>query len=244
MKKVIVLVFLFFAIACFAQVKIFYPNGYEDVGKVALTFDDGPGKATEKILEILKEKNVKASFFMLGIRVQKNPAGAKAVASAGHEIANHTYRHINFYVYKGKDKTDRIEKELLRSENIIKKATGIKPFLVRFPYGYSKPDAVEVAKKHNYCVINWSFGCDWEKITSGEMHDKYKKAIKNGAIFLMHDLHENEKMLSFLSDFIDEIKQMNYEIVLVSELLNLKRNRYFDSVCSKKDGDSSGINAM
>jgi peptidoglycan/xylan/chitin deacetylase (PgdA/CDA1 family) len=234
MKKIIVLVFLFFTVICFAQVKTFYSNGYEDVGKVALTFDDGPGKATEKILEILEEKNVKASFFMLGTRVRKNPNGANAVAAAGHEIANHTCRHINFYAYKGKDKTDRIEKELLSGGNIIKKVTGFEPFLVRFPYGYSKSDAVEVAKKHNCCVINWSFGCDWEKITAGEMHDKYKKAIKGGAIFLMHDLHKNEKVLSFLSDFIDEIKQMNYEIVPVSELLNLERDRYFDSAGSKK----------
>ncbi|MDR0820305.1 MAG: polysaccharide deacetylase family protein [Endomicrobium sp.] len=234
MKKFIVLILLFFAGVCFAQVKTFYSDGSKDIGKVALTFDDGPGKATEKILEILEEKNVKASFFMLGVSVQKNPAGAKAVAAAGHEVANHTYGHINFYAYKDKDKTDKMEKELLRSENIIKEATGVEPFLVRFPYGYSKSDAVEVAKKYDCCLINWSFGCDWEKITAGEMHDKYKKAIKNSAIFLMHDLHENEKVLSFLSDFIDEIKQMGYEIVPVSELLNLKRDRYFDFADSEK----------
>ncbi|WP_096525915.1 hypothetical protein [Candidatus Endomicrobiellum trichonymphae] len=76
-------------------------------------------------------------------------------------------------------------------------------------------------KKYNCCII----GCDWKKITAGEIYDKYKKAIKNSAIFLMHDLYENEKVLSFLSDFIDDIKQMGYEIVSVSELLNLERDR-------------------
>jgi peptidoglycan/xylan/chitin deacetylase (PgdA/CDA1 family) len=229
MKKNIVLVLLFFAVTCFAQIKTFYSNGSENDAKVALTFDDGPNKATKRILEILKEKNVKASFFMLGVRVRKNPIVAKAVAVAGHEIANHTYGHINFYIYKDKDKIDKMEKELLHGESVIKAATGVEPFLVRFPYGYSKPDAVEAAKRHGCCVVNWSFGCDWEKITAGEMHNKYKKAIKNGAIFLMHDLQENEKVLSFLSDFIDEIKQMGYEIVTVSEILNLKHGRYFDS---------------
>jgi peptidoglycan/xylan/chitin deacetylase (PgdA/CDA1 family) len=229
MKKNIVLVLLFFAVSCFAQIKTFYSNGPENGARVALTFDDGPNKATKKILEILKEKNVKASFFMLGVRVRKSPISAKAVAVAGHEIANHTYEHINFYIYKDKDKIDKMEKELLHGENIIKAATGVQPFLVRFPYGYSKSDAVEAAKRHDCYVINWSFGCDWKKITAGEMHDKYKKAIKNGAIFLMHDLHENKKVLSFLSDFIDEIKQMGYEIVPVSELLNLKQDRHFDS---------------
>jgi peptidoglycan/xylan/chitin deacetylase (PgdA/CDA1 family) len=69
-------------------------------------------------LEILKEKNVKASFY----------ASAKAIVAAGHEIVNHTYGHINFYVYKNKDKTDKMEKELLHSRNIIKDATGVEPF--------------------------------------------------------------------------------------------------------------------
>ncbi len=56
-----------------------------------------------------------------------------------------------------------MEKELLHGENIIKAATGVQPFLVRFPYGYSKSDAVEAAKRHDCYVINWSFDCDWEK---------------------------------------------------------------------------------
>ncbi len=104
MKKNIVLVLLFFAVSCFAQIKTFYSNGPENGARVALTFDDGPNKATKKILEILKEKNVKASFFMLGVRVRKSPISAKAVAVAGHEIANHTYEHINFTFTKIKIK--------------------------------------------------------------------------------------------------------------------------------------------
>ena len=59
---------------------------------------------------------------MLGVNMWKNPAGAKVVAAAGHEIANHTYGHINFYTYKDKDKTDKIEKELLHSGNINKRS--------------------------------------------------------------------------------------------------------------------------
>jgi peptidoglycan/xylan/chitin deacetylase (PgdA/CDA1 family) len=155
--------------------------------------------------------------------VKSKPDAAKALAVAGHEIANHTYKHVNFYAYKGKDKIAKIEKEILYSEDIIKRVTGAEPFLIRFPYGYSKYDAVEIARKHGRCVINWSFGCDWEKMSSKEMLDRYKKAVKNGAIFLMHDLPKNDKLLLFLGDFIDELKKLNYEIVTVSELLNLER---------------------
>jgi peptidoglycan/xylan/chitin deacetylase (PgdA/CDA1 family) len=223
MKKIIILMFLLFSVACPSQTKTFYAEGSKDIRKVSLTFDDGPGKATEKILGILKENNIKATFFMLGVRVQNDPEGAKAVLASGHEIANHTYEHINFYTYKGEDKAIKIEKELLKSEKIIRDTLGVKPVLARFPYGYAKPDALTTAKNNGYYVINWSFGTDWENMSAEEMHAKYKEAIKNGAIFLMHDLSKNDKVLSFLSVFISEIKEAGYEIVTVSELLNFGR---------------------
>jgi peptidoglycan/xylan/chitin deacetylase (PgdA/CDA1 family) len=223
MKKIIVLMLLLFSVECFSQNRTFYAQGSKDTKKVALTFDDGPGKATEKILGILKENNIKATFFMLGVGVQNDPAIAKTVLASGHEIANHTYEHINFYAYKGEDKAIKIEKELLRGEKIIKDVLGVKPVLVRFPYGYAKPDAIKTAENNGYHVINWSFGADWEKVSAKEMHAKYKKAVKNGAIFLMHDLPKNDKVLSFLGAFISEIKEAGYEIVTISQLLNFNR---------------------
>ena len=64
---------------------------------IALTFDDGPGLNTEEILKILDDKQVKATFFMLGNSIEKRPDLVKEVYSKGHEIANHTYNHINFF---------------------------------------------------------------------------------------------------------------------------------------------------
>ncbi|MDR1784786.1 MAG: polysaccharide deacetylase family protein [Endomicrobium sp.] len=223
MKRIVVFIFLFFTnlCVCFAQTKIFYSDGPKNVKKIALTFDDGPSKATKKILAILKKKGIRATFFLVGIRVEANPDIVKAIVSAGHEVANHTYQHINFYSYNVENKTDKVERELLQGKNAIRKITNVETFLVRFPYGYSKSDAVEVARRYGCHVINWSFGCDWKKITVEEMHNKYRKAVRNGAIFLMHDLNESSKVLLFLSDFIDELKKSGYEIVTVSELLKL-----------------------
>jgi peptidoglycan/xylan/chitin deacetylase (PgdA/CDA1 family) len=221
MKKITSIFALICLVACFSNAKFFYANGSPDVKKVALTFDDGPGKATKRVLEILKEKNVKATFFMLGIRVENDTQTAKEVVAAGHEIGNHTYEHINFYAYKNDDKKSKIEKEILRTKEVIKNKLGIDTYLMRFPYGYSKPDALEIAQRNEYYVINWSFGMDWKNVPAQEMHEKYKQALINGAIFLMHDLPKNEKVLSFLRDFIDEIREKGYEIVTVSELLNL-----------------------
>jgi peptidoglycan/xylan/chitin deacetylase (PgdA/CDA1 family) len=222
MKKLLASVLIFFVGICFLYAKTFYAEGSNNIKKLALTFDDGPGQATEKILKILEEKNVKATFFMLGVKVKEFPQLAKAVLDAGHEIANHTYRHINFYTYKDKDKINKIEKELLHSGKIITDTLNIDTFLVRFPYGYSKPDALKIAKENNYYVINWTFGIDWKPMSIQEMHSGYKKAIRNGAIFLMHDITKDDKIVLFLSELIDEIKEKGYEVVTVSELLNLK----------------------
>jgi peptidoglycan/xylan/chitin deacetylase (PgdA/CDA1 family) len=223
MKKINIVFTVICLVACFSNAKIFYANGYPGVMKVALTFDDGPGKATKRVLEILKEKNVKATFFMLGIRVENDTETAKEVVADGHEIGNHTYEHVNFYSYKVADKISKMEREILQAKKVIKDKLGVDTYLMRFPYGYSKPEGLEVAQKQGYYVINWSFGMDWENVSAQEMHIKYKQAIKNGAIFLMHDLPKNDKILSFLGDFIDEIRAEGYEIVTVSELLNLKQ---------------------
>jgi len=224
-------ILIFTALLCFAasQVladtgKVFYTDGPADQKKVALTFDDGPGKNTERILEILKEKNVKATFFMLGVSVAGHPDLAKEVVAAGHEIGNHTYGHVSFFAYKGADREAKMDSEISKGENAIKKATGITPVIMRYPYGYSKKEAIAVAKKRGYKVINWTFGCDWEKNhTAEEMHQKYLGALKNGAIFLMHDLNGNPRVPEFLGKFIDEIREKGYEIVTVSELLDFDK---------------------
>lgn len=215
--------FLFVSIVSAENIKTFYSDGPRTSRKIALTFDDGPGFSTNKVLDILNEKGVKATFFILGSQTVKNPQDAKRIAEEGHEIASHTYGHINFYSYAGEDKKEKIESELIKAEEVIEKATGIKPFLVRYPHGYARPDAIAAAKKRGYFVINWTFGCDWERgITAEEMRERYRADVKNGAIFLMHDSIKNSKAVSFLSDFIDEIKEKGYDIVTVSELLDLK----------------------
>ena len=159
---------------------------------------------------------------MLGVSVASNPALAKTILNKGHEIANHTYKHINFYAYEGENKFFKMEQEILKAEDIIKNTLGVKTFLVRFPNGYAREDAISTSKKLGYYVINWSFGTDWKDILASQMYLKYKKAITSGAIFLMHDLFKNEKVISFLGDFIDDIKNEGYEIVTISELLDIK----------------------
>ena len=89
MKKINIVFTVICLFAYFSTAKTFYANGYPEIKQVALTFDDGPRKATKRVLEILKEKNVKATFFMLGVRVENYTETAKEVAAAGHEVVIH-----------------------------------------------------------------------------------------------------------------------------------------------------------
>ncbi|MDR2192514.1 MAG: polysaccharide deacetylase family protein [Endomicrobium sp.] len=208
----------------FAQDKIFYSCGSKDAKKTALSFDDGPGASTLQTLEILKKKGVKATFFMLGNNAAKHPKLARRVADDGHEIANHTYSHINFYSYKEEDKSSKIESELVKSDEAIFNASGVKPYLVRYPYGYCGQDALDAAKKNNYKAVNWSFGMDWKAgVSVQSMKEQYIKALKPGVIFLLHDSPKNAKELGFLEDLIDDIIKEKYEIVTVGELLGLSK---------------------
>jgi peptidoglycan/xylan/chitin deacetylase (PgdA/CDA1 family) len=224
MKKIIFYMpCILLCVSCvFAEDKIFYVSGPKGAKRAAISFDDGPGASTVATLDILKKKGVKATFFMLGCNARKNPKFSKAVADGGHEIANHTYSHINFYHYKEDDKLSKIESELTTSGDAIFSVTGAKTYLVRYPYGYNGKDALEAAKKYDYKVVNWTFGADWNAgVSLEDMKMQYLKALKPGAIFLMHDAPKNAKELDFLEWFIDSVRNEGYEIVTVGELLNL-----------------------
>jgi len=221
MKKTLcfISIILLCRLSVFAQDKVFYTSGANNAKKIALSFDDGPGGSTVRVLEILKKKGVKATFFILGDKAAKHPEIARQTADEGHEIASHTHTHMNFYSYAEADKNSKIESGLTKGEKAIFAATGVKPYLVRYPYGYNGKDALDIAKKHNYKVINWTFGMDWKRDSAESMKAQYLKAIKPGAIFLMHDSAENAKVLAFLEDLIDGIIKEGYEIVTIGELL-------------------------
>lgn len=223
MKKILlcILVFLFVFQCVFAKSGDIVYKGNKNKKQIALTFDDGPGKSTLKILKILEDENIKATFFLFGVAVDRHPNLVKEVYDHGHEIASHTYGHFNFYKYDKDDIEYRIKREITKNEKAIGKVIeNYKPSLLRYPHGYTSDLAIQIAKDKGYKIINWTFGCDWElDLTQDQMYKAYKKNIKNGTIFLMHDSWNNENVINFLPDLIKDIKEKGYEIVTVSELI-------------------------
>lgn len=156
--------------------------------RLAITFDDGPTPGvTETVLEELRKRNLKATFFMIGNKAERSKSLAKMVADSGHEIANHTYEHPNLALLSD----DKVRYQLAKAQEVIHDATGHLPTWFRPPYGSFKKQQGIIPRELNLGVTYWSVDpTDWrqpgqQKIISGVVGP----AIP-GSIILMHDLHK------------------------------------------------------
>ncbi len=203
----------------------FASDGKSDRPQIALTFDDGPGgEFTTKILDVLDQYQVKATFFMNGDQVEMRPNIAKEVQKRGHEIGDHTYSHMNFYAYLKKNgignTREKIRSEIKKSKNIIEKTTGVVIKTCRMPHGFNKRWVKEIAEEYGYTLVNWSFGEDWLNIPQEKMASDYLKHVRPGTIFLFHDGgKKREKTVAILPLIIKEARKKNLSIVTVAELL-------------------------
>lgn len=202
-----------------------FTDGSKNKKAVAFTFDDGPGPKTREILDILKKYNVRVTFFMLGDQVKRYPEIAQEVKKSGHEIGNHTYGHINFFRYK--TITDKVKNllydEIIKTEELIQQTCDESTYILRLPHGYCKPWVQSLAKEQGYYLVNWTFGCDWQKISSEKMLQSYLKRIHPGTILLMHDGWPKPPIVNILPQLIEETQKRGLEIVPVGELLELNQ---------------------
>ncbi len=195
-------------------------NGNEKIAY--LTFDDGPtSKSTPKILEILSEENVKATFFVIGKHVKQNPELVKQAYNDGHYIANHGYSHNNNKLYSS---GDSFINEIKSTDLEIGKAIGIDNYsshIFRFPNGYMasafKSQKQQYAKLLNdidYAYIDWNcLNKDSEKkYTNSELLNNLKNSCKNKGtlVILMHDTSDVNETDLVLKDSIDYLKKEGY----------------------------------
>lgn len=208
----------------------FLLTGKEKV--VYLTFDDGPSSIiTPKILNILKEENIVASFFVLGKHVKENPEVVKRAYEEGHFIANHGYSHNPNLLYKSS--SDFIN-EIINTDNEIANAIGSKAYcshVFRFPNGFMSP--IYKRKKKallpslvsiNYNYIDWNaLNKDSEmKYSTSKLLSNLKKSIKGKEtlVILMHDTGDVNKTYDVLKDSIEYLKCQGYEFKNFYEFIN------------------------
>src|SRR5246127_5389250 len=151
---------------------------------IALTFDDGPGPYTDRLLQILKDADAKSTFFLIGNKVAANPAGAKRIADAGMEVGNHTWEHPNMTTIPPED----IPAQFSKASDAIEAATGQRPKLVRTAGGLINDAVLAEAKKQGLADINWDvIPFDWAN-DSNTAATRYMlmTQIKPNSVVLFH----------------------------------------------------------
>lgn len=179
--------------------------------KVALTFDDGPDPdVTSQILATLEKYDAKATFFMLGSRVEYYPEMAMEVAKAGHELGNHSWNHPAL----PKLDDEMLIEEIQGTSEMIQQVTGQPATVFRPPYG-----AVDdrVRSKTNLPVVMWDVDTlDWKHHNPNEILAKVKHTTRPGSIILMHDIHQSTA--DGLDAILAYLQSEGYSFVTVSEL--------------------------
>ena len=150
---------------------------------IALTFDDGPGPGSVELLSALSEYSVSATFFQCGWHVRRNPALAREIAAAGHEIANHTDTHPLLCFHSSQFITDQLE----RAQESLQAATGQTPRWFRAPYGVRWFGLAAAQRACGLTNVMWTaIALDW-KLPEQQIAERLRTRARNGAIFCLHD---------------------------------------------------------
>lgn len=180
--------------------------------KIAITFDDGPNPIyTPLLLEGLKERDVHATFFLLGESAEKYPDLVKQIKSEGHLIGNHTYGHTDL---QNADSL-LIHQEVIKTNEILKKITGEAPQFIRPPYGNHKDNLEDLT---GMVMVLWTIDpLDWCSDDAAAIERRIEEEAHDNGIILMHDSSKSSLMAALTA--IDNLKKAGYEFVTVDEIL-------------------------
>ena len=184
---------------------------------VALTFDDGPHpERTPRILDILREKNVKATFFVIGKNAEKYPDLLRRIDEEGHHIANHSYSHSYLIAFFS---GSRLTKDLARCNDVIFQTIGKTPTLFRPPFGVTNPLYKRALADNGLLSVGWSLrSLDTQAKSRYQLIDKIISNLKKGDIVLLHD--HPSVTADALEDIIEHINTKRFEIEPLSKVIN------------------------
>lgn len=189
------------------------------IKEVALTFDDGPTEFTPKFLDLLKEKNIKATFFCIGKQIEKYPEIFQRIISEGHTIGNHTYSHSK---NTGFLSTSKMIEEIEKCDEVMLKIGNIKTNLYRPPFGVTNPNIAKAIKKTKKNSIGWNVrSLDTVIIDEKKILRRVTKDLKKGSIILLHDT--SEKTYQVLVELLLFLEREKYSTFTVDSLIKLKK---------------------
>lgn len=203
--------------------EVFKMRGSSSEKKVALTFDDVPDNTvTPVVLDILKEMDVKATFFLVGHRAKTHPALVKRIVEEGHVIGNHTYNHPLLT----KAELSKFISQLKDTEQVIELIAGYKPRFFRPPFGEITEEQLKWAGDHGYLVVNWDVDSnDWRGISTKAVEQNVMSTVSSGSIVLQHAGGNGKReylqnTIHALPSIIKKLRAQHYSFVTLPELLN------------------------
>lgn len=199
------------------HLKAFSSNSSLGGKKIAITFDDGPNPYTERVLDILKENNIHATFFCIGSQIEKYPEIFKRIIAENHIVGNHSYSHSNeIGLFSKAEMISEIEK----TDEIIFNYSGKKSSYYRPPFGVTNPNISKALKFTKHKVIGWNIRSLDTKIQSEEkILKRIQKRLAPGSIVLLHDT--SEKTVRVLEQLLVVLSENQYEAVTVETLLKI-----------------------
>jgi peptidoglycan/xylan/chitin deacetylase (PgdA/CDA1 family) len=203
-----------------AEPRITFNSVHVDGPYIAMTFDDGPqAKLTPKLLNLLAAHHIKATFVVIGQNVAEYPDIVARAAREGHEIGNHSWSHPTF----GKMSDQAARRELQRTDDAIKSATGMRPTLLRPPYGsLSARQKRWIHDEFGYQIILWDVDpLDWKRPGPAVVRNRILKETRPGSIVLSHDIHPGT--IDAMPSTLDQLEAKGFKFVTVSELIQMAR---------------------
>jgi peptidoglycan/xylan/chitin deacetylase (PgdA/CDA1 family) len=186
---------------------------------VALTFDDGPHpEGTPAVLDVLEEAGIKATFFLVGVQVERRPALAAEIVRRGHSVALHGYRHRPQPALSSR----AVREDMARGAAVISEASGVELRWHRPPYGLYSPAGLDAARQRGLKPILWSrWGKDWRRLTTPErIATRATRDLHPGDVILLHDADfysstgSHERTVEALKLIVRELKRQKIGTVL------------------------------
>jgi peptidoglycan-N-acetylglucosamine deacetylase len=197
---------------------------------IALTFDDGPSEGSLPVLEYLHSQQIRATFFQCGLNVLRHPDIARMISASGHEIGNHTYSHARLCPRLGWQVNWKspaaVAEEFSLAQHIIRSEVGVRPKLLRAPYGLRWNGMRQIQRQLDLLGVMWTvIGHDWEWPAEQVAQHVIREASRGGIICLHdgRDIRPNpdiSETLKAVHQIVPVLKDQGYSFDTVSELLN------------------------
>ncbi|MCL1792396.1 MAG: polysaccharide deacetylase family protein [Oscillospiraceae bacterium] len=180
---------------------------------MVISFDDGPGPHTERLLKILADNNAKATFFVVGYKVSSYAETIRHMVEQGHEVAGHSWNHP----YLTRSGSETIKRELQSTSDAIYEVTGTRYMFYRAPYGSYNANVKNISQQLGFSLIQWNIDVlDWKLRNANSVYNNIMSMAKDGGVICVHDVHSTT--VDAMERAIPDLIASGYTLLTVTEM--------------------------